>query len=58
MSDIVYIANLLAGSNWEWLPKTISPEEEQAMNKIRVRYCQVFAQAKSDILELQAALSD
>ena len=58
MSDIVYIANLLAGSNWEWLPNTVSAKEEQAMNKTRERYCQVLAEAKADIRELRAALSD
>jgi len=58
MSDIVYVANLLAGSNWEWLPHTISAEQEQAMNKTRERYSQVLAEAKADIRELHAALSD
>lgn len=58
LGDIVYIANLLAGSNWEWLPHTISAKEEQAMNKTRERYSQILTEAKTEIRELHAALSD
>lgn len=56
LSDIVYVANLLAGSNWEWLPNTISPEEMAAINKSRWRYASARQAAENDIKKLLALL--
>ncbi len=57
LGDIVYVANLLAGSNWEWLPNTIGPEEMTAINKTRWRYAPAREAAEYDIQKLLATLT-
>jgi HD-like signal output (HDOD) protein len=57
LSDIVYIANLLAGSNWEWLPNLVSDEEARAMEKTRQHFAHLLPEAEQEIRELHLSLS-
>lgn len=58
LGDIVYIANILAGSNWEWLPDALSPEQRQAIERTRQRYISIIAEGEHEVQELLGALSD
>lgn len=58
LSDIVYIANILAGSNWEWLPNTLAPEQLQSLARTRETYAAVVEASKHDVQELLHALAD
>ncbi len=57
LSDIVYIANLLAGSNWEWLPNLVGEEAAKVMEKTRQRYVHLLPEAEQEIRELHLSLS-
>ncbi len=58
LTDIVYVSNLLAGSNWEWLPNTTTPEQRQAMENTRQRYTFLLPAAQHEIDEMHAALGE
>lgn len=55
--DILYFANLLAGGDQEWLPRDISPSQNEAREADRARYIDLLQEAEEDILELRAALT-
>ncbi len=55
--DVLYFANLLAGSDQEWLPADITPEQLTAREADRERYAEFVAEAEADIQELRATLS-
>jgi HD-like signal output (HDOD) protein len=58
LNDIVYVANVLVGSKWEWLPHSTTPEQLQAMEKTRQRYAYLLPEAENEIEKLHAALDD
>ena len=58
LSDIVYVANLLGGSNWEWLPNTTTSAQRQAMESTRQRYAFLLPAAQHEIDEMHAALGE
>lgn len=58
LSDIVYIANILAGSNWEWLPNSLSKEQLASLEHTRQRYAEISAEGEGEIQGLLHALSD
>ena len=58
LNDIVYVANLLAGSNWEWLPHSLTPAQIQAIENTRQRYAFLLPEVASEIQDMYAALGD
>lgn len=58
LSDIVYIANILAGSNWEWLPNSLSQEQLDRLEKTRQCYAEIIVEGEHEIQGLLGALSD
>lgn len=55
--DVLYFANLLAGSDNEWAGRKYSPEEQELMASDRARYQDLVEEAEEDIAELRAALN-
>lgn len=57
LRDILYFANLLAGSNFEWLAENESPAQAEADAANRERYADLLEEAEEDIRELRSALA-
>jgi len=57
ISDVLYFANLLAGSDHDWLNADISAEEAALREADRERFADLIKDADEDIRELRAALS-
>ena len=56
LGDVVYIANLLAGSAWEWTHQPPSIEQQTAMARTAQRYAFARDEAEGDIADFFAAL--
>ncbi len=54
--DVLYFANLLAGSDVEWLPNDIPADEAELREADRERYIDLLNEAEDDIRELHSAL--
>lgn len=57
LRDILYFANLLAGSDFEWMPGSDSPDLAAANAANRERYADLLEEAEEDIRDLRAALA-
>ncbi len=54
LSDIVYIANVLAGAHFEWLFQDFDPEEGEA-GEIHRKFADLMPGIEADFLEMKAA---
>lgn len=57
LNEVIYIANLLAGSNWEWLPDTTTPGQHEAMERTRQRFAFLLPEVEDRMRAMHAALS-
>lgn len=57
LRDVLYFANLLAGSNFEWLPGGADPAKADLVAQERARYADLLEEAEDEIRELRAALA-
>lgn len=57
VGDVLYFANLLAGSDHEWLEADIPAEESALRDTDRARFADLILDAEEDIQELRASLS-
>lgn len=55
--DALYFANLLAGNELDWLPKSSTDDEQEMREADRDRYADLIAEAEEDIADLRNALS-
>jgi HD-like signal output (HDOD) protein len=58
LNEVVYIANILAGNNWEWLPNSTTPQQMADIERTRQRYAFLLPQVEGEIRAMHAALSD
>lgn len=58
LGDVVDVANILAGSNWEWLPNVLSPAQLASLERTRQRFASVIVEGEHEAQGLLAALSD
>ncbi|MFZ7337767.1 HDOD domain-containing protein [Comamonas jiangduensis] len=56
LNEVIYIANLLAGSNWEWLPESWTPEQHEAMERTRQRFAFLLPEVEDRMRMMHAAL--
>lgn len=57
LNEVLYIANLLAGSHWEWLPGDTKPEQQEAMERTRQRFAFLVPEVQDRMRAMHAALS-
>lgn len=57
LNEVLYIANLLAGSHWEWLPGDTKPEQQEAMERTRQRFAFLVPGVQDRMRAMHAALS-
>lgn len=56
LNEVIYIANLLAGSNWEWLPHSITPQQIDAVERTKKRFSHLLPEVESRVRMMLEAL--
>lgn len=56
LPGILYVANLLAGSNWKWLPENTSPEQRDAVERTHQRVAFLLSEVDERVRAMHAVL--